>query len=440
MSMTNAAPAPTGNHSNASREELIDILSTFQKVSLALPYYIIEPTALVLNFLLLVVIWNREKHIRKSNANAPCQNINRSQLRTYYFLRHLVFSDLLTCLVAVPFDALEIYRLEFRRSRQYCAVSKYVRFVALSTSFYILVVTNFERFWSLTFPFRQLSDRAVVYMTRGAWLAAFVINIPSLFLYHSRVQYVDDDDRYFVRVCVAEPGIKGMFARAYLGVTFLIPAIAIAVFSVITMYRVVLIGKECNGKSPKDDESQAESGKGIRSIALASSYITIGFWLCASPAGFYYLIIAGIGRPEFPTSYLIGRSIVIIANASAAVNPLVTILCFAPIRERAKRYLGLGARESYNISENKNQDHPEEIKGVELLAVKIRGSFRKVKYIVKGSSAENGKENTEVAVHTDGRAKDHSGGEETVFEETLTSVIERISSECRQNPVLSTEI
>lgn len=197
ITASNATPSPTTIQTiTNSREELIDILSTFQKVSLAVPYLIIEPVALVLNFLLLIIIWNREKHIRKLNANAPFQLVNRSQLRTYYFLRHLVFSDLLTCFVAIPFDAMEIYRLEFRRSHQYCAASKYVRFVALSTSFYILVVTNFERFWSLNFPFRKLRDRAIVYMTRGAWIAAFVINIPFLFLYHSRVEYMFDNDRF----------------------------------------------------------------------------------------------------------------------------------------------------------------------------------------------------------------------------------------------------
>ena len=437
ITASNATPSPTTIQTiTNSREELIDILSTFQKVSLAVPYLIIEPVALVLNFLLLIIIWNRERHIRKLNANAPYQLVNRSQLRTYYFLRHLVFSDLLTCFVAIPFDAMEIYRLEFRRSHQYCAASKYVRFVALSTSFYILVVTNFERFWSLNFPFRKLRDRAIVYMTRGAWIAAFVINIPSLFLYHSRVEYMFDNDRYFVRVCVAEPGMKGIAARAYLGVTFLIPAIAIAVLSAITLYRVVKIGKDCNTNAPKDDTSQAESDKGIRSVAIASFYITAGFCVCASPAGFYYLIIAGIGRPEFPTSYLVGRSIVIIANASAAVNPIVTILCFAPIRERSKRFFGLGAKGSYPVNETTNRaENAEESKGVELLAIKIRSSFRKVRDILKGPATETGTQGTTEATETDGTTKDHGDSEGTI-----TSVLERTSNECRQISILSTEI
>ena len=115
---SNTITTPSASPSTNSREELIDILTTFQKVSLAAPYLIIEPVALVLNFVILIIIWNREKHIRKLNANAPYQIINRSQLRTYYFLRHLVFSDLLTCFVAIPFDAMEIYCLEFRRSHQ----------------------------------------------------------------------------------------------------------------------------------------------------------------------------------------------------------------------------------------------------------------------------------------------------------------------------------
>ena len=170
------------NHSHISREEIIDILSTFQKIGFAVPYFIIEPLALVLNFLTLYILWKREKQARRLNAAAQGQhNMVRPQLRSYYFLRHLVFSDLLTCFVAVPFDALEIYRLEFRRSREYCAISKYVRFVAISTSFYLLVVINFERFWSVTFPFRPLSRNKIVYLTCGAWLTAFLINIPSLF-------------------------------------------------------------------------------------------------------------------------------------------------------------------------------------------------------------------------------------------------------------------
>lgn len=212
--MANSTPLFGSNHSNATREELIDILTTCQKVSLAIPYIIIEPLALSLNFLALLIIWKQEKYARKVSKNPLCQRMLGSQLRTYYFLRHLVFSDLLTCFIAIPFDALEIYRLEFRRSHQYCAVSKYVRFVAMGTSFYILVVTIFERFWSLTFAFRRLSDKTVVYMIRGAWLLALVVNIPFFFLYHSRVEYMSDNHQYYVRVCIVEPGTKGQIALA----------------------------------------------------------------------------------------------------------------------------------------------------------------------------------------------------------------------------------
>lgn len=57
--MTNTTLA--GNHGNASREELIDILSTIQKIGFAVPYFIIEPLALALNFLTLYILWKREK-------------------------------------------------------------------------------------------------------------------------------------------------------------------------------------------------------------------------------------------------------------------------------------------------------------------------------------------------------------------------------------------
>ena len=380
--MTNTILA--GDHGNASREELIDILSTFQKISLGVPYFIIEPLALVLNFLTLYILWKREKQARRLNAAAHGQpNMARPQLRSYYFLRHLVFSDLLTCFVAIPFDALEIYRLEFRRSREYCAISKYVRFVAISTSFYLLVVINFERFWSVTFPFRPLSRNKIVYLTRGAWLAAFLINIPSLFLYRSQVEYMYDNDRYFVKVCLAEKGLLGSFARAYLGVSFLIPAIAILVFSLITLYRILKIEKTTNERSPDNENLQVVlEMKAARRIALSSLYISAGFWLCSSPAGFYYLVIAGMGRPEFPTSYLIGRSIVIIANSSAVVNPVVTILCFPQIKESAKRYLGLGTKESYSTTQAMCQVTSES-NNVELVTVKVRNSFRRVRYVLQ---------------------------------------------------------
>ena len=158
--------------------------------------------------------------------------------------------------------------------------------------------------------------------------------------------------------------------------------------------------------------------------------------MCASPVGFYYLIIAGIGRPEFPTSYFIGRSIVIIANASAAVNPIVTILCFPPIRERTKRFFGLGAKRSYPVNESTiRAENVEESKGVELLAVKIRSSFRKVRDILKGAATENGTQDTAEITETDGTTKEHGDSEGT-----LTSVIERTSNECRQTPLPSTEI
>ena len=238
--MTNTTPVE--NHGNTSREELIDILSTIQKISLAVPYFIIEPLALALNFLTLYILWKREKQARRQNAAAHGQpNMARPQLRSYYFLRHLVFSDSLTCFVAIPFDALEIYRLEFRRSRKYCATSKYVRFVAISASFYLLVVINFERFWSITFPFRPVSRNKIVYLTLGAWLAAFFINSPSLFLYRSKVEYLYDSERYFVKLCVVEKGLRGSFARVHLGVPFFVPAIAILVFSLITLYRILKI-------------------------------------------------------------------------------------------------------------------------------------------------------------------------------------------------------
>lgn len=439
--MANSTPLSASDHSNATREELIDILSTGQKVSLAIPYIIIEPLALGLNFLALLIIWKQEKYARKASKNPLCQRMLRSQLRTYYFLRHLVFSDLLTCFIAIPFDALEIYRLEFRRSHQYCAVSKYVRFVAMGTSFYILVVTIFERFWSLTFAFRRLSDKTVVYMIRGAWFLAFVINVPFFFLYHSRVEYMSDNHQYYVRVCIAEPETKGQIARAYLGVTLIIPAIAIAVFSVIIMYRVLQIEKSFKAQSPKDEDSDADPLKAeARRVALLSSYITASFWFCVSPAGFYYLIIAGIGRPEFPTSYLIGRCVVIIANASAAVNAGVTILCFKPIRDRAKRYLGLGTKDSYDTFNGvSNQTITGETNTAQLLAVKVRSSFRKMRYVLKGGSLAKKDDEEAGTAKTDETAK-VSSEELTVTEETISSTIESTSNECRSNIVQSTEL
>ena len=411
--MTNTTPA--GNHGNGSREELIDILSTFQKVSLAVPYIIILPVALFLNFLTLYILWKREAHMRKLNAAAQGHpQMVRPQQRSYYFLRHLIFSDLLTCFVAIPFDALEIYRLEFRRTREYCAVSKYVRFVAISTSFYILVVINFERFWAVTFPLRPLSRNVVVYMTRGAWFAAFLINVPSLFLYRSKVEDMFDNDRYYVKVCVADKGLRGSFARAYLGVTFLIPAITVAVFSLITLKRILKIKKETIERSPNIENDQAESEmKVARRIALSSFYITAGFWLCSSPAGFYYLVISGLGRPSFPTSYLIGRSIVIIANSSAVVNPLVTILCFPKIKESAKKCLRLGTKASYSTTEANGQPATAENNNVELVSVKIRSSLRRMRYVLR----------KEGALKTEGLER--NSGEPTALEErTVTTSLD----------------
>lgn len=397
------------NYGNNSREELINILSLFQKISLAAPYFIIEPLALFLNFLTLYILRKKEaqscRRIRRVKGHERV--MARPQCRSFYFLRHLVFSDLLTCFVAIPFDALEIYRLEFRRSREYCAISKYVRFVAISSSFYILVVINFERFWSVTFPFRPLGHKMISYMTRGTWIAAFVINIPSLFLYRSKVEFMYNDDRYYVRVCVAEPGQTGNFARGFLGVTFLIPALAIATLSLSTLYHILKIQRKNNqrGSSMEKSLSELEELKGLRNIILSSFYITVGFWLCSSPVGFYYLIIAGIGRPEFPTSYLIGRSIVIIANLSAVVNPLVTILCFRPIKEGAREYLGLGTKKCYRIT-NLGAQTKDDKNHVELLAVTVRSSLRHVRYILQKREAEEknlqrlGKDTSEPTVMT----------------------------------------
>ena len=181
------------DHGNNSREELIYI----QTVSLAGLYFIIEPLALFLNFWSLSNIRKKEAQSCRRNprVNGRERGMARPRCRSYYFLLHLIFSDLLTCFVAIPFDALGIYHLEFRRFREYCAISKYVRFVAISTSFYILVVINFERFWSVTFPLRPLRHKMISYMTRGAWIAAFVINIPFLFLYRSKIEFMHGNHR-----------------------------------------------------------------------------------------------------------------------------------------------------------------------------------------------------------------------------------------------------
>ena len=97
--------------------------------------------------------------------------------------------------------------------------------------------------------------------------------------------------------------------------------------------------------------SDLEELKGVRNIVVSSFYTTVGFWLCSSPVGFYCLIIAVINRLEFPTSYLINHSIVIIANFNAVVNPIVTILCFRSIKESAKEYLGLGNKKALQHKE-----------------------------------------------------------------------------------------
>ena len=194
---------------------------------------------------------------------------------------------------------------------------------------------------------------------------------------------MSDNERYFVKVCLAEKGLLGSFARSYLGVTFIIPAIAIAVFSLITLYRILKIERTTQERTPDNENLQVVLDmKAARRIALSSLYISAGFWLCSSPVGFYYLIITGTGRPEFPTSYLIGRSIVIIANSSAVVNPVITILCFPRIKESAKRYLRLGTKQSYSTTDAKCQV-TSECNNVELVTVKIRSSLRRIRYVLQ---------------------------------------------------------
>ena len=192
-----------------------------------------------------------------------------------------------------------------------------------------------------------------------------------------------DNERYFVKVCVAEKGLLGSFARGHLGVSFFIPAIAILVFSSITVYRILKIEKTPKERSPSNENLQAAlQMNAARRIALSSSYITAAFWLCLSPARFYYVIVAGKGRLKFPTPYLIGRSIAIITNSSVVVNPVVTILCFPQIKESAKRYLGLGTKASYSPTQAKCQ-MTSECNNVELVTVKIRSSLRRIRCVLQ---------------------------------------------------------
>ena len=226
-----------------------------------------------------------------------------------------------------------------------------------------------------------------------------------------------DNERYFVKVCLAEKGLLGSFARAYLGVTFIIPAIAIAVFSLITLYRILKIERTTNERSPDNENLQMVlEMKAARRIALSSLYITAAFWLCLSPARLYYLITACKDRPDFPTSYLIGRSIAIIANSSAVVNPIVTILCFRQVKESAKRYLGLGTKESYSTTQAKCQV-TSECNNVELVTVKIRSSLPTIRYDLQKKEEKS-----------EGLEKDFS--EPTVLEELVVT-----TSKCGKNKV-----
>lgn len=94
---------------------------------------------------------------------------------------------------------------------------------------------------------------------------------------------------------------------------------------------------------------ELEELKGLRNIVFLFFYIIVGFWLCLSFVGFYYLIIVGIGCLEFLMLYLIGCFIVIIVNFSVVVNLLVIILCFCLIKEGVREYLGLGIKKCYRI-------------------------------------------------------------------------------------------
>ena len=67
------------NYSYSSREELIDILSTFQKIGFAVPYFIIEPLALVLNFLTLYILRKREDITQSTNGKQTAEAVNTSE-------------------------------------------------------------------------------------------------------------------------------------------------------------------------------------------------------------------------------------------------------------------------------------------------------------------------------------------------------------------------
>ena len=314
------------NGTSYKRTEIFNSLSFSERISLVVSNAAIDLLGLILNFVVLLAVRNLTKYRARRTAygrDVPVSH-SRSQIITYYFIKQLVYSDLVTCLVGIPVQMADI-SLQIHRTRAMCASLKFFRVFIASTSFYLLAVINFERWWAISFPFRAFSLRRVRWLARAAWIFAFLLSVPILFLATSKEMKLNDSQ--YVFLCSGDHSLY----RINICMIFFFPLLTTVVFAVLTVFRL------------RASKTTGLVTKAAHAAARFAINISMSSFLSCCPIILYIAVNHTHGMPStirFFALPVCGS----VLNMNAVVNPLLTVYTFEQIRGKVKQYLRMSTR------------------------------------------------------------------------------------------------
>ncbi|KAF3689944.1 Isotocin receptor [Channa argus] len=106
-----------------------------------------------------------------------------NQSRTYYFMKHLSFADLVVAVFQVLPQLIWDITFRFYGPDFLCRLVKYLQVVGMFASTYMLVLMSIDRCLAICQPLRSLHKRKDRFCVIGSWMLSLIFSTPQVYIF-----------------------------------------------------------------------------------------------------------------------------------------------------------------------------------------------------------------------------------------------------------------
>lgn len=198
---------------------------------------------------------------------------------TNYFITNLALSDVLLCVLAVPFTPLYTFLGRWVFGRFLCHLVSYAQGCSVYISTLTLTAIAMDRFFVIIYPFHpRMKVETCVYIIAAVWVCSLLLTLP-YGLYMSLNTYDNIDDHYCEEDWPSESSRK-LYGSVTVALQFILPFLIIAVCYICVSVKLSDRNKAKPGnKTMRREESDRQRKKRTNAMLMAMVAVFGISWL-----------------------------------------------------------------------------------------------------------------------------------------------------------------